>query len=478
VRAAAPVIPIRAPEGHEAGALERAIRAPAGRGRVVLLAIRSDGDPSPRLRDVPGRSCHPVRYVVVDSDVSSADALASRILAGQCSGAPAAPRAVLRAWAAHLASEGHELAIALDRAGELSLDAASWLGGLIRASHDSMRVIVPWAEDPRIWRVIEELGLGTEVVDASLPGSRVDRAEPREPAASSEAAPVPERVSGPLRSSTWARRALLAGGLACLGVVAVALWRMSIPAEPASERGASEAMAAAIEGRSATSAGSTAPAVVRPEPSPDRYAYDVQADRISLRVSGEPLAQVLAELSAQLGFEVRNLTSAPLSRPVSLQVEGLPLEDALRELLRGYSRTFVYASSSQAGAAAPRLRTVIVLAATPPAAGSPGPVSADGAPESGSIALEVETAIQTLIAHDSGSLHADAIERLVAMDPAAVADEALRQFDALTPVGPLAPARVEAAWERLRAALCASRAAEGSRATLPAELGCRPSSTR
>jgi hypothetical protein len=125
-------------------------------------------------------------------------------------------------------------------------------------------------------------------------------------------------------------------------------------------------------------------------------------------------------------------------------------------------------------------------------------VSADGAPESGSIALEVETAIQTLIAHDSGSLHADAvetaiqtliahdsgslhadaIERLVAMDPAAVADEALRQFDALTPVGPLAPARVEAAWERLRAALCASRAAEGSRATLPAELGCRPSSTR
>jgi hypothetical protein len=442
----------------------------------VLLAIRSGSDPSPQLRGVRGRSSDPVRYVIIDSDVSGADALASRILAGQCSAAPAAPRAVLRAWAAHLASEGRELAIALDHAGELSLDAASWLGGLIRASRSSMRVIVPWAGDPRIWRMIEELGLETEVVDASPPRSRVDRAEPREPALSSEPTSEPDRVSSPPRSATWARRALLAGGLACFGVVAVALWRVSIPAEPPREREAGEAMAPGIEGRSVASARSTAPAVALPEPSPGLYAYDAQADRISFHVSGEPLAQVLAELSAQLGFEVRNLTSAPLSRPVSLQVERLPLEDALRELLRGFSRTFVYASSSEEGAVAPRLRTVIVLAATPPAADLPAPALGDRDLRSGRIALEVEAAIGTLIAHDPGNLHADAIERLVALDPAAVADEALRQFDALTPVGPLAPTRVEAAWERLRAALCAARPPEGGAEALPPELGCRPSS--
>jgi hypothetical protein len=259
--------------------------------------------------------------------------------------------------------------------------------------------------------------------------------------------------------------------------VVASLWFLATPAEPPAELEARDAPAPAFEARSAAPTRSPAPSLTLPEPSPGRYAYDAQADRISFRVSGQPLAQVLAELSAQLGFEVRNLSSDPLSRPVSLQVERQPLEAALRELLRGFARTFVYASTPD-GIVAPRLRTVIVLAATPPAPAAPtaDAAPADGPDRSGSIALEVEAAIRTLVAHDPGSLHADAIEHLVALGPAAVADEALRQFDALTPVGPLAPTRVEAAWERLRAALCAARPPDGERGALPPELGCRPSS--
>ena len=235
-----------------------------------------------------------------------------------------------------------------------------------------------------------------------------------------------------------------------------------------------------MEARGATPTDSAAPAVVLPGPSPGRYEYDAQANQISFHVYGEPLADVLAELSAQLGFEVRNLTSDPLSRAVSLQVQRRALEDALRELLRGYSKTFIYASKGAAGASAPRLHTVIVIAAAPPApaASSPDPAPVDGPLRSGGIALEVETAIQTLLADASEDRHADAIERLVAMDPAAVADEALRQFDALTPVGPLAPTRVEAAWESLRAALCAASPPGGGREALPPELGCRRPSYR
>jgi hypothetical protein len=60
-----------------------------------------------------------------------------------------------------------------------------------------------------------------------------------------------------------------------------------------------------------------------------------------------------------------------------------------------------------------------------------------------------------------------------------VADEVLYQFAALTPVGPLAPAQVDRAWETLRAALCRSqlsgdKRAGDERAALPPELGCRP----
>jgi hypothetical protein len=471
------VIPIRSAGDPESGALERAIGAPAGRGRAVLLAVRSGIDPSPQLRAARECSLDTVRYVVVDAEVHGADALASRILADQCSAAPPCPRAVLRAWVAHLASEGRELAVGLDRAGELSLDAATWLGRLVRASRDCMRVIVPWAGDPRIWRIVEELGLETEVVSASPPQPRAERAEPYGPVPAAAPTPASTGVSSPPRVAMSARHHLLGAVLGCLGLVVASVWLLSTRAEPPGEPEAREAPAPAFEARSAAPTGSTAPSITLPEPSPRRYAYDAQADRISFRVSGRPLAQVLAELSAQLGFDVRNLTSDPLSRPVSLQVERQPLEDALRQLLRGFARTFVYASAPD-GNVAPRLRTVIVLAATPPvpAARTEDAVPADEPDRSGSIALEVEAAIQTLVAHDPGTLHAEAIERLVALGPAAVADEALRQFDALTPVGPLAPTRVEAAWERLRAALCAARPPDAERGTLPPELGCRPSS--
>jgi hypothetical protein len=91
------------------------------------------------------------------------------------------------------------------------------------------------------------------------------------------------------------------------------------------------------------------------------------------------------------------------------------------------------------------------------------------------IAEEVERTIALLLADDSGERHAAAIERLLSLDLDRVAREVVYQFDALQPVGPLAPSRVDEAWEALRSALCAGRPYEGDPDALPLELGCRPS---
>jgi hypothetical protein len=95
-----------------------------------------------------------------------------------------------------------------------------------------------------------------------------------------------------------------------------------------------------------------------------------------------------------------------------------------------------------------------------------------------SIAEEVERALRILLADDSGGRHSAALERLQALDPVAVANEVVYQFDALTPVGPLAPTRVDEVWEELRRSLCRSPMSDDDRAALPAELGCRPPPAR
>lgn len=472
-RATAAVIPIRAPEAEDAAALERAVAAPTGRGRAVLLTFRSGGDPAALLRRAGGQSPESVRCVVIETDLFGADELAARILAGQCSATPEAPRAVLRAWAAHLASEGFELAVVLEDAGRLPLDSASWLGRLVRASGGAVRLIIPWTKDLRIWRVIEELGLETEVVGASWP--RVDRTAPAGPARTSSGGAEPTHFEKPTRRIGFSLRTLLAVGLTCMLALAavVASWRL--PADPPGAAAGGEAPAPALEARAAASAVAPPPAALTSEPGSARYSYDVQTDRVSFDLRGESLARVLSELSAQLGFEVRNLASDSLSRPVNLRVHQVLLDEALRELLRDFSKSFVYAPDPSA-AGAPRLRVLIVLSA--PTLGLQ-PRSAEvalpeGPPGSTSVALEVERAIDILLADDPGDLHAAAIDRLLALEPAVVARELVYQFDHLAPVGPLAPMRVNEAWERLRVALCANRPSGGAREPLPPELGCPP----
>ena len=132
------MIPIGRGRARPAGEVEEAIEAPSGRGRVVLLTagpgLDSQGLPSPGTAGSRGPRC-----VVIRADHYGADELASRILADRCSKPPSeAPRALLRAWVAHLASEGSGLAVTLEEPGKLPLDVAGWLGELVRASRGAM----------------------------------------------------------------------------------------------------------------------------------------------------------------------------------------------------------------------------------------------------------------------------------------------------------------------------------------------------
>jgi len=458
----APVIPLRASEASDAAALEQAVGAPSGRGRAVLLAIASADQASTLLRRARARSSDTRRCIVVAADRFGADGLASRILSGQCNPTPPAPRAMLRAWVAHLASQGHELTVALEDPGRLSLDAASWLGQLVRASRGAVRLLIPWARDARIWRVIEELGLETEVVGVTAPPphSEPDESPP-------QAATSPSALPDPPRASIRTRRPLLVAGLIGLGLLGVGLWSY-LPGAP--QR--------APDTRDATNplASRAVAPPVAPAPASGRYEYDARTGRISFDVREEPLTRVLSELSAQLGFELRNLATDPLSQPVSLRVAQAPLEEALRALLHGYAKSFVYASSVSASEA-PRLRTLIILPAPPEPSGAvlDEPAASAGLPGSTRVAREVESTLDTLLSDASADRRSAAIDRLLALDRAAVADELVRQFDELAAVGPLAPTRVDQAWEQLRGALCASADA---REALPPELGCRPSSSR
>jgi hypothetical protein len=299
----------------------RAIETPAGRGRVVLLPVTPGGDPSELLRLARDRPSERVRYVVVPADPIGPEALASRILSDPCGGSPPAPCALLRAWLAHLASRGGELAVGLDEPGRLSLDTASWLGRMVRASRGAMRIVVPWANDPRIWRVIEALGLETEVVPttgAPARGERTATPELLEPATAS----VPPPAAPSRRPSARTRALLAVGGLAGLALLAAALW-WTAPRDPLVARdGRSPATPAPPSRVGAPTVARPAPVIAEPA---GHFAFDPRTGLLSIHVREEPLDGLLAELSQQLGFELRNLSSEPLSQRVTLSLEQVPL---------------------------------------------------------------------------------------------------------------------------------------------------------
>jgi len=463
----AQVIPIGKGRARAAGGIEEAIEASSGGGRVVLLAagpgLDSQGFQLPGAKDPRGSRC-----IVVRADHYAADELASRILADQCTTSPPeAPRALLRAWVAHLASEGSRLAVALEEPGKLPLDAAGWLGGLVRASRGALRVILPWRNDPRIWRLIEAMGLETEVV--APPGHPPQIHPPPLAPAPVKLAPAPASFEPelPARRRVGGRRmglAFFGAGVISLAAVA-AVWR-GVPGDRTVSGPLGATLPPALEVEA-----------VAKERSPGASVHALEQSRVSFDVRDRPLFQVLSDLSVERGFEVRNRTSDPLSKPVTLRVDGLPLEEALRALLRGYSKSFVY-SRGAAGAEAARLQAVIVLPgaldADRPA--SPGDAASQAATSPATVADEIEEILGAMLAEDVGGRHAAAMESLLALDRSAAARELLYQLDQLEPVGPLAQVRVDDVRERLRAALCASGASEREARTLPVEMGCRPTS--
>jgi hypothetical protein len=354
----------------------------------VLLAVPPNGDPATLLRRAPGRSSAARRCVVVAANRVASDALASRILAGHCDGTPRAPRALLRAWVAHLASQGQELIVALEDPGGLPLDSARWLGRLVRASQGAARLVLPWAGDPRIWRVIEELGLETEVVEEPPVGAPAPAAAPPPAAPATPRAPATPPAAPRAHAG---QRVRVAGGLAAcvagLALLAGTLWwQLQAPAP--------DATGPAELGQAERRQPEGPPAMLEAEPEAPPTPPEASASALP---------------TGRIALTVRRETTAPERPPGSL-----------------------------------------------------------------STAEEVARAIRILLADDPGGRHAAAIDRLRALDPAAVAREVLYQFDALTPVGPLAPSRVDEAWEELRVALCRSQTAGGEGTTLPPELGCRP----
>lgn len=461
-RPAAAVIPIRSPEALETAALERAVRAPAGRGRAVLLAVAPQSDPSALLRGAAGQPSGRVRYVVVAADPSGAEVLAARILSDSCEVDPPAPRALLRAWLAHLASQGRELAVGLDEPGRLSLDAAGWLGRLVRDSRGAMRIVIPWASDSRIWRVIEALGLETEVVPA-YERPRDDRAstpargaDPRPPSA----APHPAGSAAATVRPRGRTRALLAAGvLACLVSIPATLW-WTTPRDASAPPDPIAAPAATLP--VASSSGSLG-----------RYGYDPRTGLVSLDVREEPVGRLLADLARDLGFELRDLATAPMDERVTLKLEAVPIEQALRALLRGHPRTFVYANDTPV-TEPPRLSVLILHSQARPLGEAEPPGVVEEHPGVAGVAQEVEHAIATLLVPDVDDRHAAAIERLLALDPPTVARELVYQLDHLAPVGPLASTQVEAVRKELRTALCGRQTSPEAGGTLPPELDCRP----
>jgi hypothetical protein len=407
---------------------------------------------------------------VVRADHYGADELALRILADRCSKPPSeAPRALLRAWVAHLASEGSALAVTLEEPGKLPLDVAGWLGELVRASRGAMRVILPWRSDPRVWRLIEAMGLDSEVV---APPGHPPQTRPVPPApAPVQLAPARPGFESelPVRRRVGGRRmglALFGAGVICL-VATAAVWR-GVPGDPSVSGAVDVTAPSALE---------VASEAVAKERNPAASLHEVEESRVSFDARERPLFQVLSDLSVEWGFEVRNRTADPLAEPVTLRVDRLPLEEALRALLSGRSKSFVY-SAGGAGAEATHLRAVIVLPGAVEATGPAplGDASSKAARNPTRVAGEVEEIIGVMLAEDAVGSHAAAMERLLALDRSVAARELLYQFDQLAPVGPLAPSRVDEVWERLRAALCASGSAKREAPAIPVEMGCRPTS--
>ena len=94
------------------------------------------------------------------------------------------------------------------------------------------------------------------------------------------------------------------------------------------------------------------------------YVYDADADRLTLRVRDVPMAEVLEAISQRTGLTFDTRPGLSLENRVTLRVERLPLDEAVRDLLRGFNFVLSY-DSSNAGVASSQLTRVLIVSASP-----------------------------------------------------------------------------------------------------------------
>lgn len=85
--------------------------------------------------------------------------------------------------------------------------------------------------------------------------------------------------------------------------------------------------------------------------------YDRENDLLSVRARQIPLDTLLQEIAQKAGLSVESRKDEFLREPVSVELKGLPLEQALTRLLREFNSAFLYST----GTTTPRLVKIVLI---------------------------------------------------------------------------------------------------------------------
>jgi len=88
-----------------------------------------------------------------------------------------------------------------------------------------------------------------------------------------------------------------------------------------------------------------------------QVAFDKETGHLTVKSEGRPLAGLLSQVSAKTGIEIYIAPGA--DRPVSLDIKALPVEDAIKEMIRPLNNVFVYRGNSSS------IKTVKIYRASP-----------------------------------------------------------------------------------------------------------------
>jgi hypothetical protein len=88
-----------------------------------------------------------------------------------------------------------------------------------------------------------------------------------------------------------------------------------------------------------------------------QVAYEKKTGKLFVKAEGLPLTQLLAEVSAKTGIEIYIAPAA--DRPVFLDIKALPVEDAVKEMIKPLNNMFVYQGNTSA------IKAVKIYAASP-----------------------------------------------------------------------------------------------------------------